>query len=93
MNWNAINALNSSLILNELENLPEALEEKAYEREAIADYEKEILDKKERIWSMQNPLEERLLMQIAKQIREASSKNTIENFEALCKVTAQDQYN
>ena len=54
---------------------------------------KEILDKKERIWSMQNPLEERLLMQIAKQIREASSKNTIENFEALCKVTAQDQYN
>ena len=91
MNWSALSALNSSLILNKLETLPDALEEKAYEREAVAEYTKYVSDLKENIWSCQHQLDEKLPDLIAQNLRDASSNNTIENFELICNRITQDK--
>ena len=83
MNWNAFTALNSSLILNKLQNLPDALEEKAWEREAVDDYLKHTQELKKEIYAYQKEYQEGIATQIAKDIREASSKNSIENIVTL----------
>jgi len=90
MNWNALNAWNNSLILEELRNLPDALEERAYERQSAAKFEEQIQELKTDIFQYQKELPELAFSSIAEQIGGPDAKKSIENFESLCSLVVEN---